>query len=67
MDTVKPIDPAHVDVATRLESEGVDYVIGGWIDVQGRSKSKVAKYQSTTRGSTFCWILTPRRKILNSA
>lgn len=41
MDTIKPVDLAHRDLSTRLESEGVDYVIGGWIDVQGRSKSKI--------------------------
>jgi len=41
MDTVKPLDPAHAELAGRLESEGVEYVLGGWIDVTGRSKSKV--------------------------
>ncbi|GAC1544137.1 MAG: type III glutamate--ammonia ligase [Acidimicrobiales bacterium] len=41
MDTVKPIDPEHQALAARLASEGVDYVLGGWIDVAGRSKSKV--------------------------
>ena len=41
MDTVNPIDPCHVTLADRLESEGVQYVLGGWIDVNGRSKSKV--------------------------
>lgn len=41
MDTVRPIDPEHVKVAHRLAAEGVDYVLGGWIDVMGRSKSKM--------------------------
>ena len=41
MDTVKPIDPEHQALAARLAGEGVDYVLGGWIDVAGRSKSKV--------------------------
>ena len=41
MDTVKPLDPAHRELADRLARDGVDYVLGGWIDVAGRSKSKV--------------------------
>ena len=41
MDTIRPLDPAHGDLAERLAADGVDYVLGGWIDVMGRSKSKV--------------------------
>ena len=41
MDTVNPIDPVHTALADRLAADGVEYVLGGWIDVQGRSKSKV--------------------------
>lgn len=41
MDTVTPVDPAHRALAERLETEGVQYVLGGWIDVMGRTKSKV--------------------------
>jgi glutamine synthetase len=41
LDTVFPVDPAHADLAARLAAEGVEFVLGGWIDVQGRSKSKV--------------------------
>jgi glutamine synthetase len=38
---MKPLDEAHADVADRLAADGVRYVVGGWIDVAGRSKSKV--------------------------
>jgi glutamine synthetase len=41
LDTIKTIDPDHRVLADRLASEGVEYVLGGWIDVMGRSKSKV--------------------------
>lgn len=41
MDTLKPIDPNHVALAKKLASEGVAYVLAGWIDVTGRTKSKV--------------------------
>jgi len=41
MDTIQPIDPAHAALAEQLAADGVDYVLGGWIDVMGRSKSKV--------------------------
>ncbi|MFI5040842.1 MAG: glutamate--ammonia ligase [Acidimicrobiales bacterium] len=41
MDTVNPIEPEHAALADRLAGEGVEYVLGGWIDIAGRSKSKV--------------------------
>ncbi len=41
MDTVNPIDSEHVALAEQLAAEGVQYVLGGWIDIVGRSKSKV--------------------------
>ena len=41
MDTINPIDSSHTELAERLAAEGVEYVLGGWIDVAGRSKSKV--------------------------
>jgi glutamine synthetase len=41
MDTLKSIDPEHTALADRLAAEGVDYVVGGWVDVTGRSKSKM--------------------------
>ncbi|MHB8663197.1 MAG: glutamate--ammonia ligase [Acidimicrobiales bacterium] len=41
MDTLQPLDSAHDALARRLADEGVEFVLGGWIDVTGRSKSKV--------------------------
>jgi glutamine synthetase len=41
MDTVFPLDPEHAALAERLAADGVHYVLGGWIDIMGRSKSKV--------------------------
>jgi glutamine synthetase len=41
MDTLKPLDPDHAALADRLADQGVEYVVGGWIDVMGRSKSKI--------------------------
>lgn len=40
MDTVIPISAEHDDLAARLAADGVEYVFGGWIDVNGRTKSK---------------------------
>lgn len=41
MDTMKPIDAGHTALAEELAGKGVKYVLGGWIDVTGRTKSKV--------------------------
>lgn len=41
MDTVREIDPTHVTLAQELAAGGVQYAVAGWIDVYGRSKSKV--------------------------
>jgi glutamine synthetase len=41
MDTVNEIDPAHAELLGSLQSQGVEFVMGGWIDVLGRSKAKV--------------------------
>lgn len=40
MDTTRAIDPAHVDLAERLAADGVKYALAGWVDLNGRSKSK---------------------------
>ena len=40
MDTVRPIDPAHRELAESLAQSGVRYAHGAWIDVHGRPKSK---------------------------
>ncbi|MFN8076490.1 MAG: hypothetical protein U0Q15_13885 [Kineosporiaceae bacterium] len=41
MDTSRPIDPAHHELASRLAADGVKYALASWIDVLGRAKSKV--------------------------
>ena len=41
MDTINQPDPAHIALADRLGADGVEFVLGGWIDITGRSKSKV--------------------------
>ncbi len=41
MDTVLPLQDAHTRWAAELHEQGVRYVAGGWIDVQGRTKSKL--------------------------
>jgi glutamine synthetase len=40
VDTVRPIDPAHRELAESLAQSGVRYALGAWIDVHGRPKSK---------------------------
>ena len=40
MDTIIPLAANHEAIATDLAARGVEYVFGGWIDVNGRSKSK---------------------------
>jgi glutamine synthetase len=41
MDTVHDITDESVALAADLRAKGVEYVLGGWIDVTGRTKSKV--------------------------
>ena len=41
MDTVKTIDPAHIQLATELAADGVRFAVGSFIDITGRAKSKV--------------------------
>ncbi len=41
MDTVSEVNAAHAELADDLSRRGVKYVMGGWIDVLGRSKSKI--------------------------
>jgi glutamine synthetase len=41
MDTVAEVAAAHAELAGDLSRRGVKYVMGGWIDVLGRSKSKI--------------------------
>jgi glutamine synthetase len=41
MDTVHPLSDDHARLARELQDRGVKYAAGGWIDVNGRSKSKV--------------------------
>jgi glutamine synthetase len=41
VDTVTPPQQEHRQLATDLASQGVEYAVGGWIDVLGRSKSKM--------------------------
>jgi glutamine synthetase len=40
MDTILALAEEHAALATELADRGVEYVFGGWIDVNGRSKSK---------------------------
>lgn len=41
MDTVRAVDPEHQALAERLAADGVEFAVGGFIDITGRSKSKV--------------------------
>jgi glutamine synthetase len=41
VDTIRPVDPDHIALATQLSERGVEYAVGGWVDINGRSKSKV--------------------------
>jgi glutamine synthetase len=41
MDTVHPLSDDHARLARELQDRGVKYAAGGWIDVNGRSKSKI--------------------------
>ena len=41
MDTVTTPTADHAELAAELAQRGVKYAMGGWIDVQGRSKSKM--------------------------
>jgi glutamine synthetase len=40
LDTIRPIDEAHRQLAVSLREQGVEYALAGYIDVNGRSKSK---------------------------
>lgn len=41
MDTTKPIDTTHTELVSSLQQQGVEFALGGWVDVLGRAKSKV--------------------------
>jgi glutamine synthetase len=41
MDTVSQVAAGHAELADELRRRGVKYAMGGWIDVLGRSKSKI--------------------------
>ena len=41
MDTVSQVAAEHAELAAELSRNGVKYAMGGWIDVLGRSKSKI--------------------------
>jgi glutamine synthetase len=41
MDTVTEVTAEHAELAAELSRRGVKYAMGGWIDVLGRSKSKI--------------------------
>ena len=41
MDTVKTIDPAHIQLASDLAADGVRFAVGSFMDIMGRAKSKV--------------------------
>ena len=41
MDTVSQVAAGHAELADELRQRGVKYAMGGWIDVLGRSKSKI--------------------------
>jgi glutamine synthetase len=43
MDTITDQQADHVALAADLAGQGVEYVMGGWIDVLGRSKSKMVR------------------------
>jgi glutamine synthetase len=42
MGTVSDIDQTHQARAEQLAADGVQYAQGGWVDVNGRVKSKIA-------------------------
>jgi glutamine synthetase len=41
MDTANPIDTTHTELVASLQLQGVEFALGGWVDVLGRAKSKV--------------------------
>jgi glutamine synthetase len=45
VDTVLSTSTEHLELSERLAAEGVEYVFGGWIDVNGRTKSKCVPVQ----------------------
>jgi glutamine synthetase len=70
MDTVAEVSAAHADLAGELSARGVKYAMGGWIDVLGRSKSKIVPVEHlpqllagseryTPRGMGGIGVMTP--------
>jgi glutamine synthetase len=45
MDTVTDLQPDHVALAESLVAKGVEFAVGSFIDITGRSKSKVVPIQ----------------------
>lgn len=70
MDTVSAIDPAHVELSATLAAQGVEYVFGSFVDIQGRAKSKCVPVEHladllagheryTPRGMGDLGVMTP--------
>ena len=42
--TVTDLQPKYEELSLELSKKGVEYVVGGWIDVLGRAKSNSCPY-----------------------
>lgn len=40
MDTLRPVDVRHEELARSLADQGVGYVLGSWVDILGRARAK---------------------------
>jgi glutamine synthetase len=60
MDTVTEVAAAHAELAAGLSRRGVKYAMGGWIDVLGRSKSKIVPVDHLPRLLAGSERYTPR-------
>lgn len=60
MDLVGKVDPSHATLAEELERDGVEFAIGAFIDILGRSKGKVVPIAELPRMLAGSERYTPR-------
>jgi glutamine synthetase len=60
VDTIRTPSPADADIAAHLGARGVEYVVGSFIDIAGRAKSKVVPIDHVTSLLAGSERYTPR-------
>src|SRR5690606_21183216 len=60
MDTIKPVDGSTDQLVADLQGRGVAFVLGAWVDVVGRAKSKLVPVRHLGKALAGSERYTPR-------